>query len=1093
MFGRSVLLRRTASAWLLVASLIVALFVTAALTSALLSFYTSALPATVTSELRQSGSSFLSVSEPLSGPAASATRLISSRLRAAFGPVPYHQFTGVESNDLTLPVPQTGGNVPVLTAATLPHAAQQAMLTAGTWPAAPAPSGPAGSAGQPLDAALPAAVANRLHLGVGSVLTLHYVGSHAGVRLRISGLFTERDPAAAYWHLSPLGPGGYAISGGFASYGPAVVSPAAFGPAAQQLQPGQVTVVAVPDPARLSVADLTALAARLRAAVAAINTQGSGVVTTSLPQLLGNVAASLSAARSLVGISGLELLLLASAALALVGRLLVRQRDEETALLAARGADRWQLIRPSLAESAAACAVAAALGAVAGLQLAQLLLASVTGHRVPAPGAGSTAWLAAAVVLVLCLAIVLWPAVRPPAIAAVRIRRGRSATIASLTAAGADLAVIALAFLAVHELRTYSAATGGSSPNLVVIAAPALALAGLAIIPLRLLPLAARLLEKLTARSSGLGTAMASWEVSRRPIRQSGPALLVVLAVGTATLALAQYQSWERSVHDQAAFAAGADVRVGLTTAPPLSGADAFARLPGVTDAMPVAQQTLTGGQLLAISGRQAGATVLMRPDLSPLLPVASLWRALSPSGPQPGLAVPGRPARLAVTVSLAGGLHGQLGPVSAVITVQDGYGLAYQLPAGSMPADGKPHQLIATLGNPAGIAYPLRVLGVSLTYVMPFAPTSVRAGTADNSATVTVGSIAGSPAASGPFGSPFATGRQLAGWAATTSATGLTDLSSLLKGGSPGARAPRVYNMAAAGQDLAVRIDPGHGPVIPRSTLASLGVTSLPAQLSLLIRPPRRGVPLVATAGFLHTSGLSVGSAVPLTVGGAALFATIRQSVDQFPSVTTGNAVIVGDAALEDAVVAAGGVPLAASSWWLRTGSGEAPAGLPAGSAVVTQAALLRRLQHDPVSAAPVRAALAVAAAAAVLAALGFCVSVAASARERRGQRALLAALGVAAGDQARLFCLEELIVSGPAAVFGVALGVLLAHLLIPSITLTPTAGAPIPPALVRVPVAWVALVALVIPAIPIAAALITALRQPDPAAELRAVEAAG
>ena len=92
-------------------------------------------------------------------------------------------------------------------------------------------------------------------------------------------------------------------------------------------------------------------------------------------------------------------------------------------------------------------------------------------------------------------------------------------------------------------------------------------------------------------------------------------------------------------------------------------------------------------------------------------------------------------------------------------------------------------------------------------------------------------------------------------------------------------------------------------------------------------------------------------------------------------------------------------------------------------------------------------------AAAAAVLAALGFCVSVAASARGRRGQRALLAALGVPSGAQARLFCLEEIMISGPAALVGLVLGIGLAHLLIPAITLTATAGLPVPPVLVRLP----------------------------------------
>lgn len=82
---------------------------------------------------------------------------------------------------------------------------------------------------------------------------------------------------------------------------------------------------------------------------------------------------------------------------------------------------------------------------------------------------------------------------------------------------------------------------------------------------------------------------------------------------------------------------------------------------------------------------------------------------------------------------------------------------------------------------------------------------------------------------------------------------------------------------------------------------------------------------------------------------------------------------------------------------------------------------------------------------------------------------------------------------VSGPAALIGLVLGIGLAHLLIPAITLTATAGLPVPPVLVRLPVYWVALIAVTVPAIPVVAAAATTLRQPDPAAELRTTEAAG
>jgi hypothetical protein len=53
-------------------------------------------------------------------------------------------------------------------------------------------------------------------------------------------------------------------------------------------------------------------------------------------------------------------------------------------------------------------------------------------------------------------------------------------------------------------------------------------------------------------------------------------------------------------------------------------------------------------------------------------------------------------------------------------------------------------------------------------------------------------------------------------------------------------------------------------------------------------------------------------------------------------------------------------------------------------------------------------------------------------------------------------------------------------------------TAGRPIPPVIVSVPFGWVIPLAVVVPAIPILAAAVSAMRQPDPAAELRAAEAA-
>ena len=88
-------------------------------------------------------------------------------------------------------------------------------------------------------------------------------------------------------------------------------------------------------------------------------------------------------------------------------------------------------------------------------------------------------------------------------------------------------------------------------------------------------------------------------------------------------------------------------------------------------------------------------------------------------------------------------------------------------------------------------------------------------------------------------------------------------------------------------------------------------------------------------------------------------------------------------------------------------------------------------------------------AAAAALLAIMGFWVSIAADVRERRAGAALLAALGVTRRSAALQLCLEKMLLSLPSAALGVLLGTLVARLLVPAVTLTPAAQPPTPPAL--------------------------------------------
>ena len=115
-------------------------------------------------------------------------------------------------------------------------------------------------------------------------------------------------------------------------------------------------------------------------------------VTTRLPQLLAGIASTIVLARSLFTIGALELLLVAAAGLVLAARLLASLRDEESALLRARGATRWQLTRPVLAEALVVAAVASLVGVLAGVRLTGVL-AGLGGVRLDGDqAAGSARW-----------------------------------------------------------------------------------------------------------------------------------------------------------------------------------------------------------------------------------------------------------------------------------------------------------------------------------------------------------------------------------------------------------------------------------------------------------------------------------------------------------------------------------------------------------------------------------------------------------------------------------------------------------------------------------------------------------------------------
>jgi len=1090
--------RRMTAHWVVLAAAALTTLVAAAVAATLAVFAGQALPLAVQHDLVTAPDTTLSMNALVSGPsqAVQGSATLRAQIAAAMPGIPFSLQEAFWSSPLGLvpgalpatPANAGKGNTALLQAASMRGIASHAVLVAGRWPTT---SG--GTRSGAIPAALPVSTAALLHVSAGDVLRLRDQDANALVSFDITGVFTRRQGSGAansYWNLSYIPASGMSTESGSTTYGPLIVSQAAFGTA---LTMSSGSWVGQPDMTAFSDSNLNPVAANLTNLSKSLPTASflnGAQLTTSLPSVLSGADGDLVVARSVLVISALQLLVLAIAALLAVARLLAAQREGESALLVARGATRSQLARLTAVEVVPLLALVSIAGAVAGIWLASALAGAgplgTAGIRLAGrPGSWSDATATALVVAVIAVAALLAPGATPSPTAA-RVRRGRQAMVAGVARAGLDIALVVLAVLAGWQLRQYSAASNGGTAGIdpVLALAPALALAAGSVAALRLLPLAARTTDRLAARGKGLVASLAGWQFSRMPIRQGSAALLLIMAVAAGTLALAQHESWTRSASDQAIFATGGDVQVNLPAQLEPGGVGAVTDARGVTHSLAVAADIQASpGEMIAVDSAQAPQVARLRGDES-RLPAVSLFRAITPSGGLPGAVLPApQPGARAGTIRLTAALGQhppvstrgsralavQLGPVTVTLTILDATGSAYQVAAGTLVADGLPHLLVASLGGDQA-RYPLRVAAITATYLMPLR--------AAPSLTLTV------------------SGLPLAGWTGDASSPAL-DVFQASQGlplptTPPGRVSAHITSRAATFTFSSGYGQETTGGAAPPST------TAIPAQLALLPAAARvTTIPAIATEAFMETNAAVIGSVVPVSVEGEEVSLRIVAEVTSFPTVTApGGALITDLGSVQEYLARQSAPPLPVTRWWLATANGSVPpaltASVPAGTDITSAAGLATAVTSDPLSAAPQLALLAMAAAAALLAITGFWVSIAADVRQRRTEAALLAALGVTRRGAALQLCLEKLLLSLPASALGVLLGLFVARLIVPAVTLTPTAQQPTPPAVTQYDLPQVIALALAVAVLPAVVAVLAATRRPDAAAELRAAESA-
>jgi len=731
----------------------------------------------------------------------------------------------------------------------------------------------------------------------------------------------------------------------------------------------------------------------------------------------------------------------------------------EVALTAARGLSARQRAVPAAAEAAVMVLPALVAGPAAGSALlAGLRLAGAPGgfgDQVSAP------W---------------WPSVACAALVAVSFvvstaARGRAhpegrRSLGGLYDRGFDVVLAAVAVLGCTQLLRYgSAPAQGQGVDALLVVVPALtAVAGTALL-VRTLPLITGRLRRSLDRGRGLVLPVAASMADQRPLRSAGTVFVVGLAVTIGALAATYATAWSASQQDQADFAVGADLRA---TGTPVRATAQLQRLAGTSATTAVSRRTAsidgTTAGVLAVDSAAAPHLVRWREDLR-RAPLTELLADIAPTSSLPeGLALPPSTERLTV-VATAAATGGFRATVHVVPVLRDGLGLLHRLDDARFTTGDGPQRLTVEAGGPLGDGWTLQAL--ELVYAPP---RDVRRGEAIPTLTVDVATVT----AVGADAS-----EQLAasgGWASTSRL-------------GPLAR-PRV-SAAGSNEDALLRV------------VTSTGAGA--AKATVVVRPPGYGapstsagaapLPVLANAAFAQQSGAEVGDVVEAELAGTRLEVLVAARAQEIPTAADGPYLLTDLAALSERLYAQAGAVTPAQELWASSAPGQDAAAAAAIGAALPQARVSVRqdvvagLRADPLGSAGVGAAALGAVVAAVLALVGFASGAASVARERARELAFLEALGATPRQSAQVLATELGIAAAAALAAGLALGVVAARAVVPSVLLDRDAAVPFPA--VQVPVPWLLLgllaVAFVVPLALAAGGALIAVRRRGAAAPLR------
>ncbi len=927
-----------------------------------------------------------------------------------------------------------------------------ARLVSGRWP----------RTGRSVAVAVSSPAARQLGLRIGDVIhARNRLAQDRRVTARVVGIYRVEHPSSPYWWEEPLATIG--VDGGV--YGPLVTTSRSF--FTLGLQDADLRWRLEPRFAGLTISQANGLRralARLPGRLNAGRPSGRQVaLDTGLPGILSAAAASLHSARAGVLVPSIQVALLAFYGLLFTTALLIERRLLATESLRLRGASAAQIVRMALIEATLiavpAVAVSPWLAAVALRALNYVgPLADIGLHLDPRVSAASYGLAAAAGAV--CVAGLALPALRARGVAIARERRRLS--VAGLAQRlRLDLVLVLLALIGYWQLRRYHGVLvdnrGGLGIDPFLVAAPAVLLLAGALLSLRLVPLIASLVERFIGSTRGVVAALGFRQVARRPRGYARSILLLVLAVAIGVFAATYSETWHRSQVDQARHAAGADLlvqpsdRAGAPATIDLASSyralGASAALPAAADSFELGNTDAGNGNLLALDAGRAAEVVRPRDDFASR-PLRELLRPLVQGrGRLASLPLPGRPARVALTVglSISRGREIPGAPYfpspSLFLYLRDGDGLLYLYRLQNV-APGASKRLVLDLAQrlPSGALalprYPLSIVGLELDLSVPFL--AARQARLDLHS-LEVAGRSGAGWQRVPIG-------RAAHWRAYTT----------------GFRLPLAAATArrlSSAESVRAQIGTGSfaflvGGVFSRLPTAAFflrpGIDRLP-----------KASPVLASERFLADTNTRVGQVVSLSLTGGTHTVRIAGSFRRFPTLDpTVPAVIVDLPTYLDFSLAGDSHVVEPSQWWLQAGGDGAALAHRLRAApfrsidVVSRAEREHALLEDAVPLGVIGALALGFAAAAAFAAVGFAASAAAAARQRTLEFAVLRSLGLRTRQLTGWVGLESALVVALSLLEGTALGLLVSWLVLPYVALGASGATPVPP--VRLAVPW-------------------------------------